>query len=161
MAHNGGSHWSQKGRSEGWSRARHETAHEIAKSEACQDSHCCHRREYRVDRRKSKSYKHTAERLPSVDKSTHAWTGAEISRMLRFSSQAYVNGFRPAALPAQKFPSRQVPEVCREKMFASARGRMAKRRSGATVSEDNKVQKQMGLYKPCVPLSTEGIIGQS
>ena len=31
------------------------------------------------------------------------------------------------------------------------------RLTGATVSEDNKVQKQIGLCKPCVPLSTEGI----
>ena len=31
------------------------------------------------------------------------------------------------------------------------------RLTGAAVSEDNKVQKQIGLCKPCVPLSTEGI----
>ena len=31
------------------------------------------------------------------------------------------------------------------------------RLTGATMSEDNKVQKQIGLCKPCVPLSTEGI----
>ena len=58
-------------------------------------------------------------------------------------------------LACAEISSRQVPRKFAEKIFASARGEWA-RRSGATVSEDNKVQKQIGLCKPCVPLSTEG-----
>ena len=76
--------------------------------------------------------------------------------MLRSRLRLTSSKLSSCGLACAEISSRQVPRKFAEKIFASARGEWA-RRSGATVSEDNKVQKQIGLCKPCVPLSTEGI----
>ena len=76
--------------------------------------------------------------------------------MLRSRLRLTSSKLSSCGLACAEISSCQVPRKFAEKIFASARGEWA-RRSGATVSEDNKVQKQIGLCKSCVPLSTEGI----
>ena len=99
-------------------------------------------------------------RNASVDKSTHAWTSWNFNACFVLVSGLRPVSFRPAALPAPKFQAARFQRKFAERIFASVQGGWA-RRSGATVSEDNKAQKQRSLCKPCVPLSTEGIIGKA
>ena len=95
------------------------------------------------------------KRLPSVDKSTCAWTDRNFNACCVLVSGLRPVGLRPAVLPAPKFQAARFQRKFAERIFASVQGGWA-RRSGATVSEENKAQKQRSLCKPCVPLSTEG-----
>ena len=102
--------------------------------------------------------------LPISPQHTFSWQehtrldGLKFQRMLCSRLRLTSSKLSSCGLACAEISSCQVPRKFAEKIFASARGEWA-RRSGATVSEDNKVQKQIDLCKSCVPLSTEGISG--